>query len=74
MEAVRLPIAQDATAPLIPEKKVEIGIVRERGNIDTRTDIAHAPTLTGAKGRGAAYVAYVKRNSERSSVREHVPT
>lgn len=52
MEAARLPIVQDATAPPVPEKKVEIGIVRESGNIDTRTDIAHAPTLTGAKGRG----------------------
>lgn len=56
MEAVRLPIAQGATAPLVPEKKVEIGIVTERGNIDTRTGIAHAPTLTGAKGRGAAFI------------------
>ena len=56
MEAVHPPIAQDATAPLVPEKKVEIGIVRERGNIDTRTGIARAPTLTDAKRRGAAFI------------------
>lgn len=51
MEAARPPIDQGVTARLIPEKKVAIGIVRERGNIDTRKDIAHAPTLTDTKGR-----------------------
>ncbi len=56
MEAVLPPIVRGATAPLVPEKKVEIGIVRERGNIDTRTDIAPAPTLTGTKGRGVAFI------------------
>ena len=57
MEAVRPPIVRDAIAPLILEKRVETGIVRERGNIDTRKDIAHAPTLTGTKGRGVAFKA-----------------
>lgn len=52
MEAARPPIAQDVTAPLVPEKKAEIGIEIERGNIDTRTGTARAPTLTGTKGRG----------------------
>lgn len=56
MEAVHPPIVQDATAPLIPEKKVETGIVRERGNTDTRTGIDPAPTLTGVKGRGVASI------------------
>lgn len=56
MEAVHLPIVQDVTAPLVQEKKVETGIENERGNTDTRTDTAHAPTLTGTKGRGAAKV------------------
>lgn len=55
MEAVPLLIAQDATVLLVPEK-VEtgtgIGIGRERENTDTRIDIAHAPTHTGAKRRG----------------------
>lgn len=59
MEAVHPPIVQGAAVPLVPEKKaVENGIVREseRGSIDTRTDIAHAPTLTGAKERGVASI------------------
>lgn len=55
MEAVHPPIVRDAIAPLILEKKVGTGIVRERGNIVTRKDIAHAPTLTGTKGRGVAF-------------------
>lgn len=54
MEAVHPPIVQDVTTPLVPEKKVETGIEIERGNIDTRTGTAHAPTLTGTKGRGGA--------------------
>lgn len=58
MEAVHPPIVQDVTAPLVPEKKAPIGIEIERGNIDTRTDIARAPTLTGTKGRGAALVIH----------------
>lgn len=79
MEAVLPPIARDATALLVPEKKVEIGIVRERGNIDTRTDIAHAPTLTGVKGRDPPETDHLtpvkesahcpRRNMERDGVR-----
>ena len=56
MEAARPPIVQDVTAPLIPEKKAEIGIEIERGNIGIRTGTARAPTLTGTKGRGGALV------------------
>lgn len=57
MVAVRLLIALGVTAPLAPEKKVENGIESERGrgNIATRTDIAHALTLTDVKGRGVAF-------------------
>ena len=29
---------------------------RESGNIDTKTDIAHAPTLTDTKERGEAFI------------------
>lgn len=56
MEVVHPPIVQDATAPLTPEKTVENGIVTERGNIDTRTGIAHALTLTGTKGKGETFI------------------
>lgn len=55
MEAVHPPIVQDATAHPVQEKEA-IGIGREnekeRGNIVTRTDIAHAPTPTDTKERG----------------------
>lgn len=54
MEAVHPPIVRGATAPPVPEKKVENEIVRERGSIDTRKGIAHVLTLTGARGRGVA--------------------
>lgn len=59
MEAVPPLIAQDATVLLVPEKVesgtgIGIGIGRERENTDTRIDIAHAPTHTGAKRRGVA--------------------
>lgn len=56
MEAVRPPIVQGATTPLAPEKKVGNGIGRGRGNIDTRIDIAHAPTHTDAKRKGADFI------------------
>lgn len=56
MEAVLPPIAQDATIPLVPERKVESGIAKGRGNIDTRKGIARGPTLTDARGRGVASI------------------
>lgn len=52
MKAARLPIVQDVTAPLVPEKMALIGTGSERRNIDTKTDIVRAPTLTGTKRRG----------------------
>lgn len=76
MEAAHPPIVQDLTAPLVPEKKVAIETGIESENTDTRKDIAHAPTLTGTKGRGLAFnttdfllhsVAVDKLNRERSS-------
>lgn len=52
-EAAHPPIARDDTAPLVPGRREE-----ESGtgnvSIDTRTGIARAPTLTGARGRGEA--------------------
>lgn len=56
MEEPHHPIIQDATAPLDPEKMVGSGIGRERGNIDTRTGIAHALTLIDTKGKGESLI------------------
>lgn len=52
MKAARPPIVQDVTTPLVPEKMALIGTGSERRNIDTKTDIVHAPTPTGTKRRG----------------------
>lgn len=65
---LELELEAEAEAQVEAEVEVEvgigigIGIGRERGNIDTRRGIAHAPTLTGAKGRGVTFYPSQKLN------------
>lgn len=59
MKGVRRPIAQDVTAPLVPEKRPPTGTGSERRDIDTKSAIGRAPTLTGTK-RGGVWMLFTR--------------